>query len=49
MDYFNDVQSNFLGHERVSCVVVYVGSESSQMSSKMGEDEWRYYGMSVSN
>ncbi len=35
MDYFNDVLTTFLGLERVSCVAVYTGSESSQISSKM--------------
>ncbi len=34
MDYFNDVITNFLGLERVSCVAVYGGSESSQISLK---------------
>ncbi len=29
MDYFNDVLTNFLGLELVSCVAVYAGSESS--------------------
>ncbi len=31
MDYFNDVLTTFLGLERVSCVAVYAGSESSQI------------------
>ncbi len=34
MDYFNDVLATFLGLERVSCIAVYAGSESSQISSK---------------
>ncbi len=29
MDYFNDVLTTFLGLERVSCIAVYAGSESS--------------------
>ncbi len=29
MDYFNDVLTIFLGLERVSCIAVYTGSESS--------------------
>ncbi len=35
MDYFNDVLTTFLGLELVSCVAVYGGSESSQISSKI--------------
>ncbi len=35
MDYFNDVLTNFLGLEHVSCVAVYAGSESSQTSSEI--------------
>ncbi len=34
MDYFNNVLTTFLGLERVSCVAVYAGSESSWISSK---------------
>ncbi len=34
MDYFNNVFTTFLGLERVSCVVVYAGSESFWISSK---------------
>ncbi len=30
MGYFKDVLTTFLGLERVSCVAVYAGSESSQ-------------------
>ncbi len=33
MDCFNDVLTTFLGLERVSCVAVYAGSESSRISS----------------
>ncbi len=48
MDYFNDVLTTFLGLERVSCVAVYAGSESSRVSSKYlnlcSEDEQRSYG-----
>ncbi len=32
MDYFNDVLTTFLDHERVSYVDVYAGSESSWIS-----------------
>ncbi len=32
MDYFNVVLTTFLGIERVSCIAVYAGSESSQIS-----------------
>ncbi len=35
MDYFNDVLTTFLGLERGSCVAVYAGSESSQISLKI--------------
>ncbi len=35
MDYFNDVLTNFLCLERVSCAAVYAGSESSRISSKI--------------
>ncbi len=31
MGYFNDVLTTFLGLERVSCVDVYAGSESSRI------------------
>ncbi len=34
MDYFNNVLTTFLGLERVSCVALYKGSESSRISSK---------------
>ncbi len=34
MDYFNDVLTTFLGLEHVSCIAVYVGPESSQITSK---------------
>ncbi len=34
MDYFNDALIPFLGLEHFSCVAVYVGSESSRISSK---------------
>ncbi len=34
MDYYNDVLTTFLGLERVSCVAVYAGSESSLISHK---------------
>ncbi len=34
MDYFNDVLATFLALERISCVVVYAGPESSRISSK---------------
>ncbi len=34
MDNFNDVLISFLGLERVSCVAVSAGSESSRISSK---------------
>ncbi len=34
MDYFNDVLTTFLGLERVSCVAVYRGSESSRIHQK---------------
>ncbi len=33
--YFNDVLTTFLGLERISCVAVYAGSESSWFSSKI--------------
>ncbi len=46
--YFNDVLTTFLCLERVSCIAVYAGSESSQISSKISnlcsEDEQRAYG-----
>ncbi len=32
MDYFNNVLTTFLGLERVSCIGVYAGSESSRIS-----------------
>ncbi len=35
MNYFNNVFTKFLGLECVSCVDVYGGSESSQISSKI--------------
>ncbi len=35
MDYFNNVFTAFLDLERVSCVAVYAGSESSRISSKI--------------
>ncbi len=35
MDYFNNVFTTFLGLERVSCIAVYAGSESSRISSKI--------------
>ncbi len=35
MDYFNNVLTTFLGLERGSCIVVYAGSESSRISSKI--------------
>ncbi len=35
MDYFTDVLTTFLGLERVRCVAVYAGSESSRISSKI--------------
>ncbi len=48
MDYFNNVLTNFLGLECGSCVAVYGGSESSQISSKYlnlcSADERRSYG-----
>ncbi len=31
MDYFNDILTTFLGLERVSCIAVYVESESFQI------------------
>ncbi len=34
-DYFNNVLSAFLGLEHGSCVALYAGSESSQISSKI--------------
>ncbi len=34
MDYFNNILTTFLGLEHVSCVAVFAGSESSQISSK---------------
>ncbi len=33
-DYFTDVLTTFLGLERVSCIAVYGGSESSRISPK---------------
>ncbi len=30
MDYFNKVLTTFLGHERSSCVAIYVGSEGEE-------------------
>ncbi len=35
MDYFNNVLTTFLDLERISCVAVYGGSESSQTSSNI--------------
>ncbi len=35
MDYFHDVLTTFLGLDRVSCIAVYAGSESSRISSKI--------------
>ncbi len=35
MGYFNDVLTNFLGLERVSCIAVYAGSASSGISSNI--------------
>ncbi len=35
MGYFNDVLTNFLGLECASCVAVYAGSGSSQISSNI--------------
>ncbi len=35
MDCFNEALTTFLGFERVSCVAVYTGSESSCISSKI--------------
>ncbi len=35
MDYFNDVLTTFLGLDLVSCVAVYAGSKSYQISSKI--------------
>ncbi len=37
MDYFTDVLATFL--ERVSCIAVYAGPESSWISSKMKMNE----------
>ncbi len=34
MEYFNNVLTIFLGLGRVSCVAVYTGLESTQISSK---------------
>ncbi len=34
-EYFNNVLTTFMGLERVICVAVYVGSESSRISSKI--------------
>ncbi len=43
MDYFTDVYTTFLGLERVSCVAVYAGSESSRISSKTSKSVfWRW-------
>ncbi len=57
MDYFNDVLTAFLGFERVRCIDVYVGSESSRISSKISSFVFRRWtkvvqvlnDMSVSN
>ncbi len=35
MDYFNYIFTTFLGLEHVSCIAVYAGLESSQVSSKI--------------
>ncbi len=46
MDYIIDVLATFLGLEHFSCVAVYAGSESSQISSKISSfvfRRWRSY------
>ncbi len=35
MDYFNNALTTFLGLEYSSCILVYAGSESSQILSKL--------------
>ncbi len=42
MDYFNVVLTTFLGLERVSCVAVYTGSESSQFIKHVLIVFWRW-------
>ncbi len=51
MDYVNDVLTTFLGLERVSCLAVSGGSESSRICQKYpnlcSEDKQRSYGFGI--